>query len=101
MIRSRKWNCASLKMLFEVATNSSAGSSRGRPDAFGDQVETVVQEEQRGTGHAVQVAMDAALSDFAGRVVILYGDCPLMDPPHVEALLAAANEGSGDAAQAC
>ncbi len=36
------------------------------------------QEEQRGTGHAVQVACASALRDFTGDVVILYGDVPLL-----------------------
>jgi len=40
-------------------------------------VQTVVQEEQRGTGHAVQVAL-AALPELAGEVVVTYGDVPLL-----------------------
>ncbi|MDA5193624.1 bifunctional UDP-N-acetylglucosamine diphosphorylase/glucosamine-1-phosphate N-acetyltransferase GlmU [Govanella unica] len=38
--------------------------------------DTVVQEPQLGTGHAVQQA-EAALKDFIGDVLILYGDVPL------------------------
>ena len=40
-------------------------------------VTTVVQEEQRGTGHAVQVAL-AALPELHGDVVVTYGDVPLL-----------------------
>lgn len=37
----------------------------------------VDQGSPKGTGHAVQVAM-AALSDFVGDVLVVYGDCPLI-----------------------
>jgi len=42
-------------------------------------VEFVRQEEQLGTGHAVQQA-EAALSDFQGDVLVLCGDMPLLRP---------------------
>jgi bifunctional UDP-N-acetylglucosamine pyrophosphorylase/glucosamine-1-phosphate N-acetyltransferase len=41
------------------------------------EVEVVRQEAQLGTGHAVDQAR-AALSDFDGTVIVLYGDCPLI-----------------------
>ncbi|MFA9432132.1 bifunctional UDP-N-acetylglucosamine diphosphorylase/glucosamine-1-phosphate N-acetyltransferase GlmU [Egicoccus sp. AB-alg2] len=50
---------------------------------------TVVQEEQHGTGHAVQVAMPA-LADDVDRVLVLPGDTPLLTAPTLERLLAAA-----------
>lgn len=37
----------------------------------------VVQEEQRGTGHAVQVALEALPETDGGLVVVTYGDVPL------------------------
>lgn len=40
-------------------------------------VEFVVQEPQRGTGHAVQQA-ERALKDFTGDVLVLSGDVPLL-----------------------
>ncbi|PSL04710.1 UDP-N-acetylglucosamine pyrophosphorylase /glucosamine-1-phosphate N-acetyltransferase [Haloactinopolyspora alba] len=40
-------------------------------------VATVVQEQQLGTGHAVQVAL-GALPDLDGVVVVTYGDVPLL-----------------------
>ncbi|MEE3326333.1 MAG: NTP transferase domain-containing protein, partial [Myxococcota bacterium] len=42
-----------------------------------NEVEFVVQAEQRGTGHAVMVTQEA-LAGFAGDVLILYGDTPLL-----------------------
>ena len=40
--------------------------------------EIVVQDEQLGTAHAVNMAA-ASLADFAGDVLILYGDTPLIE----------------------
>ena len=37
----------------------------------------MVQSEQRGTGHAVQVALDQ-LADLTGEVVVTYGDVPML-----------------------
>lgn len=44
---------------------------------FGDRVRTVVQDEQRGTGHAVQCALPA-LEAGTHAVLILCGDTPLL-----------------------
>lgn len=50
---------------------------------------TVVdQGVPRGTGHAVQVAMES-LIDFEGDVMVVYGDCPLVTTPTMRALRAA------------
>jgi len=46
----------------------------------------VVQAEQRGTGHAVTCATDA-FADFAGDVLILYGDVPLIRAATLRSLL--------------
>ncbi|MDV3256450.1 MAG: bifunctional UDP-N-acetylglucosamine diphosphorylase/glucosamine-1-phosphate N-acetyltransferase GlmU [Sphingomonas sp.] len=43
----------------------------------GHGVETAFQAEQKGTGHAVQMARDA-LDGFSGPVLILYGDTPFV-----------------------
>jgi len=45
--------------------------------AFAGRAQFVVQVEQRGTGHAVQVALPR-LGDFSGDVLVLYGDTPLL-----------------------
>jgi bifunctional UDP-N-acetylglucosamine pyrophosphorylase/glucosamine-1-phosphate N-acetyltransferase len=46
-----------------------------------------VQEDQRGTGHAVQVALDALGSRPEGTVLITYGDVPLLTPQTLGELL--------------
>ena len=87
------------KLLHEVAGHSllsyairtatiRTGAGRGGGGHRRDQVEahlaeiaphvtTAVQEEQRGTGHAVQVAL-GALGDLDGEVVVTYGDVPML-----------------------
>jgi len=45
--------------------------------ALGGRAATCLQEPQLGTGHAVQQAQ-AALADFSGDVLILYGDVPFV-----------------------
>ena len=44
----------------------------------GREVTTVLQAEQKGTGHAVQQAADS-LAGYAGPVLILYGDTPFVE----------------------
>ncbi len=89
------------KVLHEIAGHAlvcwvveaalDAGASRclvvvghGRDDVervlstrFGERVEMVLQAEQRGTGDAVRCAIEADAS-LEGRVLVLYGDCPLI-----------------------
>jgi bifunctional UDP-N-acetylglucosamine pyrophosphorylase / glucosamine-1-phosphate N-acetyltransferase len=48
--------------------------------------ETVVQERQLGTGHAVSCARDA-LADYDGPVLVVAGDVPLVRPETLEHLL--------------
>lgn len=65
---------------------------------FGQEVETALQAEQRGTGHAVMCGMER-LSDFEGDVAILCGDVPLLETRAIDALLAARRaEGAGPVA---
>jgi bifunctional UDP-N-acetylglucosamine pyrophosphorylase/glucosamine-1-phosphate N-acetyltransferase len=45
--------------------------------AFAGRAQFAIQAEQRGTGHAVQVALPK-LGDFTGDVLVLYGDTPLL-----------------------
>ncbi len=59
-------------------------------------VPTVVQEPQRGTGHAVQVAL-AALPPQSGTVLVAYGDMPLVDRTIFEDVLAAVDFDAGTA----
>ena len=70
-------------------------------ETFGDRVELVVQEEQKGTGHAVLVALAAIGKGRNGkdtpqdaRVLILSGDTPLLRVEDLRGLLAAADADS-------
>jgi len=51
-----------------------------------------LQKEQRGTADAVRSA-EGSLKDFSGRVLILYGDVPLLRRETLEALVAAHEAG--------
>ncbi len=53
---------------------------------FGGDAEIVVQEQQRGTADAVASCADA-LADFDGSLVVLSGDCPLITPDTISALV--------------
>lgn len=61
-------------------------------EAFGDRVECVVQEEQRGTGHAVLVALPAIARDLPNDAVVLVlsGDTPLLRVEDLRELFVAA-----------
>lgn len=64
-----------------------AAAARGVDPA----VEIARQDEQRGTGHAVAQALPL-LEGFGGRVVVLFGDTPLIRPETLEAMLAAPSD---------
>jgi bifunctional UDP-N-acetylglucosamine pyrophosphorylase/glucosamine-1-phosphate N-acetyltransferase len=49
----------------------------------------VVQAEQRGTGHAVRMALDALPADLDGTVVVLPGDAPLLTAESLRRLVGA------------
>ena len=57
-------------------------------ERFGASVRTAEQPEPRGTGDAVRCALPA-IEGFAGTVVILHGDCTLIPPAAITALLGA------------
>jgi bifunctional UDP-N-acetylglucosamine pyrophosphorylase / glucosamine-1-phosphate N-acetyltransferase len=59
--------------------------------------EAVIQHEQRGTAHAVAAARER-LSGFAGDVIVLYGDAPLVATPTLAALVAERRRAPGAAA---
>ncbi len=48
-----------------------------------------LQAEQRGTGHAARCGMTAIARDFAGDILITYGDLPMLSPATLEAFRAA------------
>ena len=51
-------------------------------------VRAAVQEQQLGTGHAVQCALAALPADLAGPVLVSYGDVPLLEAGTLAALAA-------------
>ncbi len=53
---------------------------------LGSSVRYAVQERQLGTAHAVMMAR-AQLADFTGRVLVVYGDMPLINPRSVRRLI--------------
>ncbi|MDH6116680.1 bifunctional UDP-N-acetylglucosamine diphosphorylase/glucosamine-1-phosphate N-acetyltransferase GlmU [Kitasatospora sp. GAS204B] len=63
------------------------------------QVHSVVQEEQRGTGHAARVALEALAVDgitLDGTVIVTYGDAPLLSAATLRELAGRhAAEGNG------
>ena len=56
-------------------------------EAMGPELEYVLQAEQKGTGHAVQMA-EALLRDWDGPLLVLPGDAPLLSAALLEALVA-------------
>ncbi|SDX80520.1 bifunctional UDP-N-acetylglucosamine pyrophosphorylase / Glucosamine-1-phosphate N-acetyltransferase [Amycolatopsis xylanica] len=55
--------------------------------ALGRTVTTAVQEEQKGTGHAVGCALEKLPPALTGTVLVSYGDVPLLDTATLAALL--------------
>ena len=48
---------------------------------------TIVEDDERGHNSAATKGVDAALEDGIERVLLVPGDCPLLDPKEVEELL--------------
>ncbi|CAN5375009.1 bifunctional UDP-N-acetylglucosamine diphosphorylase/glucosamine-1-phosphate N-acetyltransferase GlmU [soil metagenome] len=55
--------------------------------AFGDRVKTAVQETQNGTGDAARSGLSAVSAD-AERILLFYGDVPLLEASDVASVLA-------------
>lgn len=55
---------------------------------LGRAIDTTVQEQQLGTGHAVECGLSALPDDFAGIVVVTSGDVPLLDADTLADLVA-------------
>jgi bifunctional UDP-N-acetylglucosamine pyrophosphorylase / glucosamine-1-phosphate N-acetyltransferase len=79
-----------------VVVGHGADHVRGHLAEAAPAAAAVLQSEQRGTGHAVRVAL-AAASDATGTVVVLNGDVPLLRPETLTALVTA-HESAGTAA---
>ena len=74
------------KPLKAARTLAVTGHGRKLVEAAIPDVQTVVQREQKGTGHAVKCA-EKALKGFDGDVVVLLGDAPLVRPATLKKLL--------------
>lgn len=69
-----------------------AGREQVEAAVAGHDVTIAVQQQQLGTGHAVKEAHDA-LAGFAGDVLILYGDVPLVTTETMKAMIERLNRG--------
>ncbi len=70
-----------------VETYLSAGfdANSGVPAGWKDRIKTAVQEQQRGTGDAAKAGL-SAVSAAADRILIFYGDVPLLTADDVAAV---------------
>ncbi len=87
------------KPLLRWAVEAAAGAGAGRTvlvvghqaqmvqETMGPELEYVLQAEQFGTGHAVQMA-ESLLADWDGPLLVLPGDAPLLSASLLEALVA-------------
>ena len=57
-------------------------------DTLGRPIDVAVQEQQLGTGHAVGCGLAALPADFAGTIVVISGDVPLLDTDTLAELIA-------------
>ena len=71
-----------------VVAGHGAGQVRAAALSYDENAEVVLQEEQLGTGHAVDQARDA-LKGFEGGIVVLFGDTPFLRPETLERMIAA------------
>lgn len=71
-----------------VVTGHGSDLVQAAAQDWTDDAETVLQTEQLGTGHAVMQAK-AALADFDGDAIVLYGDTPFIQPETLDAMIAA------------
>jgi bifunctional UDP-N-acetylglucosamine pyrophosphorylase / glucosamine-1-phosphate N-acetyltransferase len=64
---------------------------------LGGTIDIAVQQEQLGTGHAVDCGLSALPEDFAGIVVVTSGDVPLLDADTLADLMATHAAGPAEA----
>lgn len=86
------------RVLVVVGHGSDQVRANLEAEGFDDRVRCVLQEEQLGTGHAVQVCLPE-LGEDPGTVVLLYGDMPLLRPESLARLLEAKGAASVGAEQ--
>jgi len=71
-----------------IVTGHGAGAVAKSARAFDEDAQTVVQEEQKGTAHAVLQAAPL-LEGVPGDALVLYGDTPFIRPETLDAMLSA------------
>lgn len=81
---------AAAKIVVVVGKDGQAVSDHAA--SLAANVETVVQDPPLGTGHAVQAALPA-LEDFAGHLLVVFGDTPLIRPDFLERLVGTLDAG--------
>lgn len=72
----------------EAYLGENFGSAAARPSSHEGSVKTAVQKEQRGTGDAAKAGLSAVRSD-AERVLVFYGDVPMLTADDVVRVLRA------------
>ena len=77
-----------------VVTGHGADMVAATASYYNEDVITAHQDEQNGTGHAVQQAA-SALQGFDGDVIVLYGDTPFIQPETLQAMLDKKTDGHG------
>jgi bifunctional UDP-N-acetylglucosamine pyrophosphorylase / glucosamine-1-phosphate N-acetyltransferase len=80
-----------------IAVVTSPGAESVAAFARQAGAEVCVQERQLGTAHAV-LAAEKALAGFGGKLLVLFGDTPLMTVKTLQRLVARAGEGGADIA---
>ncbi|WP_019200603.1 bifunctional UDP-N-acetylglucosamine diphosphorylase/glucosamine-1-phosphate N-acetyltransferase GlmU [Tsukamurella sp. 1534] len=74
-----------------------AEAALGTAGELDHEILVAVQEEQRGTGDAVQAGLEALPADFTGTVVVTAADVPLLDSATLTDLLGTHTDGDGAA----
>ncbi|MEP1537529.1 MAG: bifunctional UDP-N-acetylglucosamine diphosphorylase/glucosamine-1-phosphate N-acetyltransferase GlmU [Paracoccaceae bacterium] len=74
-----------------VVTGHQAEAVAAAARDFDADVQVANQQDQLGTGHAVQMAAPL-LDGFEGRVVVLFGDTPFIQPETMQNLMAATSD---------
>ncbi|MBE9475641.1 MAG: bifunctional UDP-N-acetylglucosamine diphosphorylase/glucosamine-1-phosphate N-acetyltransferase GlmU, partial [Proteobacteria bacterium] len=77
-----------------IITGHGADKVTATARDYNEDVITANQDEQKGTGHAVQQAAPA-LQDFTGDVIVLYGDTPFIQPETLQTMLDKKAKGHG------
>jgi bifunctional UDP-N-acetylglucosamine pyrophosphorylase / glucosamine-1-phosphate N-acetyltransferase len=91
---ARAFEVHAQRVVAVVGHQADAVKSALTPLFSGKALGFALQAEQRGTGDAVAAAK-SALSGFVGKVLILYGDVPLLTTQTLQGLISAAAKSTG------